>query len=263
VDKGDVLNATRDPQGVRTVLIEDGNLPGGPAHDVELGRVLLRQGMDSAPQMVRIYVPEPTAAFSQRDTLRPGFRRAAETARGLGFVPVVRPQGGRLAAYHRGSVVIDHVMRESNAQAALRERFEQYAQLHLAVLVALGLDARIGELPGEYCPGEHSVNAGGVSKIVGSAQRVTRDGWLFSSIVQVTDSTSIRQMLIRVYEELGYELEPSTIGAVDDFVPGVTAELVAGAFRREYARRFGAVPATLSPELLLAVSDSVRANTRV
>lgn len=236
-------------------IIADDALPGGPAHDVALGPVLLARGLDDATELVRIYRPEPTAAFSRRDTLQPGFDRAADAARASGFTAVVRPQGGRLAAYHRGSVVIDHVLREANPQAGLKKRFEEYAELHAGVLRGFGLDARIGELPGEYCPGEHSINASGASKVVGSAQRVTRDGWLFSSVIQVTDSHSIREMLTRAYAEIGYELDPTTIGSMDDHLPGVTAEAVADELRRAYVATLGAVPAQLSAEILAEVAS--------
>lgn len=243
------------------LMIGDDAVPGGPLYDVALGPVLLARGLvalglGETAQIVRIYQPEATAAFSRRDTLQAGFAGAAEAARQAGFTPVIRPQGGRLAAYHRGSVVIDHVLRAANPQAGLKGRFEHYAELHARVLAGFGLDARIGELPGEYCPGEHSVNAAGAVKIVGSAQRVTRDGWLFSSIIQVTDSRPIREMLTRAYDEIGYELDPSTIGAMDDYLPEVTAYDVAQALRAEYAAQLDAVSAQLSAEILDELASS-------
>lgn len=46
-------------------------------------------------------------------------------------------------------------------------------------------EARVGQVDGEYCPGEFSINVGGRAKVVGSAQRVTGTGALFSTVVQV------------------------------------------------------------------------------
>jgi len=208
---------------------------GEAAHDIALGPLLLNRGLAGAQEIVRIYSPEATAAFSRRDTLRPGYQAAAESARQLGFAPVVRPQGGRLAAYHRGSVVVDHVFRGPNPQAGLVERFRRFAALHAATLVELGLDARVGEVPGEYCPGEFSVNAAGTSKIIGSAQRVTRDGWLMSSVVQVAGTEQTRSVLVPAYRHLGYDFDPATVGSVEDFLPGCTVPAVAQAFRSAYA----------------------------
>ncbi|MDI6100375.1 hypothetical protein QLQ12_17345 [Actinoplanes sp. NEAU-A12] len=206
---------------------------GGPAHDVALGPLLLRQGLGEARDILRIYSPEPTAAFSRRDTLRPGHERAAAAVRRFGFVPVVRPQGGSLAAYHRGSVVVDHVHRAEQRSPDPVERFQRFAALHAELLSRLGADARIGPVPGEYCPGEYSINAGGM-KIVGSAQRVTRDGWLFSTVIQVTGAARLREALTAAYRELGYDFESATVGALEDVVPGVTVSAVTAAVRAAY-----------------------------
>lgn len=233
-----------------TVILEDQPLPGGPADDVLLGPLLLARGMSGAHEIVRIHRPDPTAAFSRRDSRRPGFARAAQACGELGFMPVIRPQGGQLAAYHRGSVVIDHIVRTSNPAAGLKERFERFAGLHAGVLSALGLDVRIGELPGEYCPGEYSINVAGAVKIVGSAQRITRDGWLFSTIIQVAGSASIREVLTIAYDEIGYELDPSTIGSAEDYRPGVTAEAVEQALTNAYSATNDAIRGRLSAEIL-------------
>jgi octanoyl-[GcvH]:protein N-octanoyltransferase len=221
------------------LLAED--VAGGPAHDVALGPLLLRNGLGGARDILRVYSPEPTAAFSRRDTLRPGYPGAADAVARLGFVPVVRPQGGSLAAYHRGSVVVDHVHRAEQRSPDPVERFQRFATMHSALLSRLGADARIGPVPGEYCPGEYSINAGG-TKIVGSAQRVTRDGWLFSTVIQVTGATRLREVLTAAYTELGYDFDPATVGALEDVVPGVTVADVTAAVRAAYDLTGPAVP---------------------
>ncbi|GAB1692479.1 biotin/lipoate A/B protein ligase family protein [Krasilnikovia sp. M28-CT-15] len=216
-----------------TTVLLDEETAGGPAHDVALGPLLLRHGLGRARDILRVYSPEPTAAFSRRDTLRPGHAGAADAVRGLGFTPVVRPQGGSLAAYHQGSVVIDHVHRAERASPDPVERFQRFAELHAALLVRLGVPARIGPVAGEYCPGEYSINAAGV-KIVGSAQRVTRDGWLFSTVIQVCGTRRLREVLTAAYRELGYDFEPATVGTLADVVSGVTVPAVTAAVRAAY-----------------------------
>lgn len=223
------------------VLLAGRPLPGGPAQDVTLGQALLRGDLPGdlgdGREFLRVYSPVPTAAFSRRDTLRPGYPAAAEAVRRLGWTPVVRPQGGSLAVYHQGSVVVDHVYRTPDASRDPLERFRRFAALHAGVLTGLGADARIGAVPGEYCPGEYSVNLGGTSKVVGSAQRVTRDGWLFSSIFQVTGAAALRAPLRAAYAELGYDLDPTTVGAIEDAVPGVTVAAVTSAVLAAYGLR--------------------------
>jgi lipoate-protein ligase A len=226
---------------------------GDPAADAALGPLLLRRGLGEADEILRIYSPVPTAAFSRRDTLRPGYPRAAAVAREHGFVPVVRPQGGSLAAYHRASVVIDHVRREPGSVTGPVQRFREFAVRHAEVLGKLGADARIGAVPGEYCPGEYSINAGGRHKIVGSAQRVTRDGWLFSTVIQVGGTARLREVLTDAYRELGYDFDPATVGALEDTVAGVTVEAVTEAMLAAYdaPRPAAALPASLRAELLV------------
>ena len=245
-----------------TVILAGQLLVGGPADDVVLGPLLLARGMGGAQEIVRIWRPDPTAAFSRRDSRKPGFERASEAVRQRGFVPVIRPQGGQLAAYHRGSVAIDHVVRTSNPTQGLKDRFEQFSRLHADVLSAFGLDARIGELPGEYCPGEYSINIAGLVKVVGSAQRITRDGWLFSTIVQVTGSALISEVLTTAYEEIGYELDPSTIGSIEDHHPGISAQAVEQALVEAYASGTEASRASLPAGVLEEVASIRRAEPR-
>lgn len=239
--------------GAHTIFLDKEALREGPVADVVLGPVLLRTGMDDVAQVIRIYSPEPTAAFSRRDTRQPGFPDAVAAVEAAGFTPVLRGPGGRLAAYHRGSVVIDHVVRVPQDRLGLDERFEFYATMHAAVLAGFGLDVRVGELDGEYCPGRHSINAEGVAKIVGSAQRVTRDGWLFSSVIQVSGSAALRDVLTPAHVALDYDLEVSTIGSVEDFAPGVSTAAVADALRDAYAAEAGGVRAHLPDRVVAAV----------
>ncbi|MFI1993365.1 biotin/lipoate A/B protein ligase family protein [Actinoplanes sp. NPDC020271] len=205
----------------------------GPAQDVALGPLLLRHGLGDARDILRVYSPAPTAAFSRRDTLRPGYARAAAAVHDEGFLPVVRPQGGSLAAYDRGSVVIDHVHRSGAALADPGPRFRHFAGMHADVLAGLGVPARVGPVPREYCPGEYSLHAGG-AKIVGSAQRVTRDGWLFSTVIQVSGAARLRAVLTPAYRELGYDFDPSTAGAAEDTTPSVTPASVTAAVLTAY-----------------------------
>jgi len=249
---GDVMESimAMDLSSPGRIFLDAVALEGGPPQDVALGPVLLRSGLDGAREIVRIFTPDATAAFSRRDTKQPGFSSAACAASSLGFVPVVRACGGRLAAYHDGTVVIDHIVRENNSHAGMHQRFEHFATLHAGVLTGFGLDAGVGEVPGEYCPGTYSVNAEGRCKIVGSAQRITRHGWLFSSIIQVTGSDRTREVLEAAYREIGYVLDIATIGSIEDFVPGVTVADVTAALLQSYTAPADHIGTRLPMELL-------------
>jgi lipoate-protein ligase A len=239
------------------VLLGDGAVAGGPAYDAALGLVLLRRGIGGAREVIRVFNPAPTAGFSRRDQLRPGFGAAVREVRERGFEPVLRSPGGRFAVYHRGSVVVDHVRLEPGSAEGMHGRFERYAAMHARILRGLGLDARIGEVPGEYCPGKFSVSAGGTTKIVGSAQRLTREGWLFSTVIQVSGSAALREALVAASVALGYDLDPATVGAVEDTVPAVTTAQVTRAVTDEYAALADELWPGLPEEIVQALAEAV------
>ena len=56
--------------------------------------------------------------------------------------------------------------------AGTRERFERLGGVIVRALRGLGVDARVGEVEGEYCPGAWSVNARGQIKLAGIGQRM-------------------------------------------------------------------------------------------
>ena len=252
------MTPAREGAAEGTVLLGDQAVAGGPSYDAALGLVLLRRGTGGPREVIRVFNPAPTAGFSRRDQLRDGFPAALRVVRERGFEPVLRGPGGRFAVYHRGSVVVDHVCLETGSAEGMQDRFEHYAVMHAEILRALGLDARIGEVPGEYCPGKYSVNAGGVTKIVGSAQRLTREGWLFSTVIQVSGSALLREVLVPASVALGYDLDPTTVGAVEDSVPGITTAQVTTAVTDAYAALADEVWSALPGEVVRALADVVR-----
>lgn len=188
--------------------------------------------------MLRLYRPEPTVAFGQRDARLPGFAAAERSSREHGFVPAVRRAGGRAAAYHQGTLVVDHLQREPDAMIQAKPRFVFFAELFVQALRSLGVDAGVGEIPGEYCPGEFSVYGRGTGhsiKLVGTAQRVVAGAYLFSSVIVVEDSAPIRQVLTATYSDLGLDWDPRTAGAAADLLPHITVADVEAAVLAAYA----------------------------
>jgi len=83
-------------------------------------------------------------------------------------------------------------------------------------------------VPGEYCPGAHSVNARDEVKLVGTAQRVLPRAWLFSSLVNVGDGERVSDVLAQVYGHLDLPFDPRSVGTLATEAPGVTtADVVA------------------------------------
>lgn len=215
--------------------------PGAAAEHPEVELATSRRLLSLAPRFaegevaLRLHRPSPTMAFGRRDTLLPGYPGAVGSARVFGFAAVTRAVGGRAAAYHRHSIVMELVGGTARPHHGTRDRFIEHAEVIRAVLVDLGVDARVGEIPGEYCPGEFSVNARGEIKLMGAAQRVTREAWLLSAVIQVDDRQSLLDVTTEVYRDLGLEWEPATLGTIADEVRGVDADDVADAILAAYS----------------------------
>jgi lipoate-protein ligase A len=236
-----------------TIDLVEGRAGNDPALDLALAPALLqRVASGERGALLRVYRPLPTVAFGRRDSFLPGFRRAAAAARERGFTPVIRSAGGRAAAYHEGCLVVDEIVAETDAISAIRERFAAGAERQAQALRGLGVDARVGEVPGEYCPGEFSVNARGRTKLVGAAQRIIRGAWLFSAVVVVSESERLRAVLEKVYDELGLEWDAATTGSVTDEVAAVTTDEVRHALLTEYERDYQFEPARLTESELAA-----------
>src|SRR4051794_5839729 len=152
-----------------------------PVLDVALSHALLDAvAAGRRPGAVRVFAPAPAVAFGRLDALRPGFAAACAVARRHGRTPLVRSVGGHAAVYDERCLVIEHVVAAPDATGGLQERFAEHAGRLQRVLRELGADAQIGAVPGEYCPGSYSVNAGGRLKLAGLAQRTVRGAALTS-----------------------------------------------------------------------------------
>ncbi len=148
--------------------------------EVAIGPAWLRQvARDHDGPYFRVYQPRPAVAFSSKDCLQAGIGPAARAARAHSFSPVRRGVGGRAAAYHRGSLGLDHLA-PPGGSSDIRERFVVFGNLIADALRSLGVPAEVGPVPGEYCPGEFSVNDGHGHKLVGTAQRLVHGAWLFT-----------------------------------------------------------------------------------
>ena len=236
-------------------LIE-GRAGDDPALDLALAPALLqRVAAKTRSPLVRVYRPWPTVAFGRRDSFLPGFSEATAAARRHGFTPVIRSAGGRAAAYHEECLVIEEIIAAADATTGIQDRFAEEAESQARALRGLGVDARVGEVPGEYCPGEFSVNARGETKLIGAAQRIIRGAWLFSSVVVVGGSARLRAVLEEVYGALALQWAPASVGAIADERPEAIVGEVRDALLAGVAARYRLAPAELSPDDLTAAAQ--------
>jgi lipoate-protein ligase A len=215
--------------------------------------ILSRVAAGELPPTVRLHRPAREAAFSKQDRLAPGFEQAVEAARGAGFEPVLRLAGGRAAAFHEETLALAQARPATHPARTTRARFEEVSAAIAAALRGLGIDARVGEVPGEYCPGAWSINARGSVKLVGIGQRLIAGGAHVGVVVVVAGSALLRSVLEPVYEALGLQWDPGTVGALEDEIPGLTLEDAEEAILAELARHAPLEPSELDePTLELA-----------
>ena len=226
-----------------------------PLMDAALGPAMLRQTTSKNVSKIdretlRIYRTRPTLGFSGRDAASPGIAKAVTAARTMGFNPVRRGPGGRAAAYHQGALCLDHVGGDDPGPQQIRSRVLGFGELLTGALRRVGVNAELGPVPGEYCPGEFSVNDGHGHKLVGTAQRLVRGGWLFGTVILVTDPEPVRQVLTNVYAALGLDWEPGTVGAVETTAPGVTVDDIKSAVLEAYTGLRHVLVGDLTDEVL-------------
>jgi lipoate-protein ligase A len=209
--------------------------------------LLQRAAAGELPDALRLYRPPPTVAFGKLDTLSGGYADAAAAARARGYAPVLRLPGGHAAAYHRESLGIDLVYALPDPVPGTHDRFRDAGERLAGALASLGVDARVGEVPGEYCPGAYSVNARGRVKLVGTAQRLVRGAALLGAVIVVRDGPGVRAVLRDVYAALGLQWDDATAGAVDEEVAGVTVAAVERAVLAAYG---DPAPEPLDPDAL-------------
>jgi octanoyl-[GcvH]:protein N-octanoyltransferase len=201
--------------------------PRRPSLEVSVSHALVERVNEGArTSVLRLYRPSPTVAFGRLDALRPGFGAAVAAARAHGFEPVLRAPGGHAVAYHEGCLGIDEVIGEADPIAGMHDRFRASGELLAGALRALGVDARVGRVPDEFCPGDFTVNARGAVKLVGTAQRFVRRASLLAASVVVLDAEPVREVLRDVYRALELDWDVRTAGGVADEVAGVTVDAV-------------------------------------
>jgi lipoate-protein ligase A len=185
--------------------------------DTAVSHALLRRVSDGLePETLRLYRPQPVVAFGPKDRLAPGYAGAVEAARAQGFGALDRLAGGRAAVFHEETIAFAWCIPEPAPRLTITERFEALASIMAAAFQSLGVDARVGEVPGEYCPGEFSVNARDRTKLMGVGQRVVAHAAHVGGVVVVGRSALVRDVLVPVYASLDLEWDPATVGSLQD-----------------------------------------------
>lgn len=227
--------------------------PDRPETGPALSRILLDQvaAGERAPT-VRLSRPGRVVAFGRRDTRSPGYGQAVAAARGGGFAAMERLTGGRAAAYSEGTLSLTLTTPDPDPGGRTRERFEAAAELVRGSLAGFGIDARTGEIRGEYCPGDYSISARGKTKLAGIGQRMIKGAAHVGLVIVVSGSDRIRGVLEPVYEALGLDWDPETVGAIEEEAAGAGLDPVEAAILERFGKQAPLRPVTLDPGTLEA-----------
>lgn len=199
---------------------------------------------------LRLHYPGPVLAFGRADRVTPGYGAAVRTARAHGYDAVERLAGGRAAVFHESTIAFSVALPEAEPKSGIEERFELIAGLMVDAFESLAIDARIGEIPGEYCPGQWSVNVGGRVKVMGVGQRLVRKAVHVGGVVVVDEGERIRDVLVPVYRALGLDWDPRTAGSLADRSPGITNDLVMKSIIDQFRARYQLSEETLPSGIL-------------
>jgi octanoyl-[GcvH]:protein N-octanoyltransferase len=208
---------------------------------------------------LRLFVPKRAVVFGRQDRARPGFSEAADAARDAGFAPVLRLAGGRAAVFHERTIALALAVPDPTPREEIRRRFEEVSAAIASALAALGVDARVGEVEGEYCPGSYSVNAGGARKLAGIGQRLRRRAAHVGGVIVVDGADTVNRVLGPVYRALEYPVDLRVTGAVSDHANVGVEETLAALIKAFGSMAGELVPAPID-EGTLALARSLAAD---
>lgn len=225
--------------------------PARPAFGTAVSEAILRRvAAGELPPTLRLHRPGRELAFSKHDRASTGFATAVAAARSTGFEPVLRMAGGRAAAFHEGTLAIAWATPATRPVAGTAERFQWLAAAIARALGGLGVDARIGAVAGEYCPGAWSVNARGERKLAGIGQRLIQGAAHAGGVVVVSGADTLRTALVPVYEALELDWDPASAGSVAEEVGTIEPGRVEAAILAELGRERELVEAEIDPPTL-------------
>jgi lipoate-protein ligase A len=234
-----------------TIRLLTEQYPDRPAFDTAVSHALLRgAGAGDVAECLRLHQPGPIVAFGRQDVVCQGYPSAVEATRSAGYEAIERLAGGRAAVFHSGTIAFAWTIPTQNPRETIRPRFDALASTLLAAFQALGADARIGEVAGEYCPGSYSINVSGRHKIMGTGQRIIGRAAHVGGVIVVEGGDRIAEVLLPVYRALDIPWDPTTSGDLAAAVPGLTRQDVMAAVVSEFDHRYGLEQGTIDAVIL-------------
>ncbi|WP_336336618.1 lipoyl protein ligase domain-containing protein [Haloarcula brevis] len=183
-----------------------------PETDFERTREMADRVAEDREPALRVWRPHRQVAFGRRDATSDGYERGRRAARERGYTVIERAVGGRAVAYTGSTVSFALAVPSADPRGTIENRYERVEDALQRALDDCGVTARPGEPTDSFCPGSHSLRAGG--KIAGLAQRVRQSVAVVGGIVVVRDHEAIAEVLAPVYDALDVPFDPQSVGSV-------------------------------------------------
>jgi len=233
-----ILMGSRSKGSPRRIAVVRAGNPEDPPLDTAISHALLEEvASGRRSETFRLYVPGRVVAFGRQDTVADGYPEAVRACRTEGYEAVERLAGGRAAVFNEGTLAFSWAIPTKDPIRDITLRFTQVDEIVTQALRNLGFDARVGEVPGEYCPGRYSVNVGGRFKVMGVGQRLRRGVAHVGGVVVVFGRALINRVLTPVYRELCFNWDPAVTGSLRTVQQDITTASVSRALVAELASR--------------------------
>lgn len=236
---------------MKEVLVGRDSYPEHPALDVAVSHAVLDAvAAGEIGSVFRLHSAHPVLAFGMADRIQQGYPAAVRIAAAHGFTPVERLAGGRAAVFHEKTLAFSWAIKEDHPRTGITERFLLVSEMMRDAFRSLKVDARVGEIRGEYCPGQYSVNVGGTVKVMGVGQRLIRGAAHIGGVIVVDDGHRVRDVLVPVYRALRIDWDPRTAGALADRSAGTGNEDVAQAVLSKLSTRVEIVTGSIPDHIV-------------
>jgi lipoate-protein ligase A len=222
-----------------------------PTLETAISKTMLDEASSKMiPETLRFFEPKNLVAFSLRDSKKDGFKNAVITTFQNSFDPVLRLSGGKAALFHWGTIGYAWTIPDDNPKANVCERFEEISLRVKDTFSSMGIDAHIGEINGEYCPGKYSVNARRKSKIMGVGQRLAKYASHIGGVINITNSKLTQTILTKIYKDLDYEWIPTTVGSIEDEIGEITNNEIISKLIEKFSEHYSLEETTISKDII-------------
>ena len=189
-----------------------------PGFDIAVSRTLLDQvSSRQYPSVLRAYKGIEQIAFGPSDVRNDGYDSAVSYLKEKNFSAVNRLTGGHAVTFHPGTLIFGWMFHDLQARFRMHHYFELVSNFFQSVISDFGLNCFVGEIDGEYCSGQYSLNLDKKVKIAGIAQRIVNRAVYIGGFIAINNSDLIKAMLIPIYKNLGINWDPQTVGALNDY----------------------------------------------